>query len=131
MENNNQKDEKLLQDLTKELEEKDKIIWKSMWVIMAISIVALIGGLCVCVFFIPKGVWQLVAIISLCIVFLIPCFYALKLEVNVGGYKCKKCGCDVVPTYKQVLLSMHLGTTRYLKCPNCNKHTWCKKSIKK
>ena len=26
--------------------------------------------------------------------------------------------------------AMHRGTTRYLKCPNCNKCSWCKKVIK-
>ena len=29
------------------------------------------------------------------------------------------------------LNAMHMGTTRYLKCPNCNKRTWCKKVLKK
>ena len=59
------------------------------------------------------------------------CFYALKLEVSVGAYKCKNCGNEFVPTYAQALNAMHIGTTRYLKCPKCNKRSWCKKVIKK
>jgi len=130
MENKDQ-NEKLLLDITNELEQKNKMLWKSMWVIMIVSIIALLAGLFVCAFLIPEGVWQLVAILGICIVFLIPCFYALKLEVSVGAYKCKKCGHEIVPTYSEAMCAMHMGTTRYLKCPNCNKRTWCKKVIKK
>ena len=131
MENNNQKNEQLLLDMAKELERKNKTIWSSMWAIMIVSITALFAGILIAAFLIPEGIWQLVTILGVCIVFLIPCFYALKLEVSVGTYKCKKCGCEIVPTYKEAMNAMHMGFTRYLKCPNCNKRTWCKKVIKK
>ena len=89
MENNNQKNEQLLLDMAKELERKNKTIWSSMWAIMIVSMTALIAGLLIAAFAIPEGVWQLVTILGVCVVFLIPCFYALKLEVSVGAYKCK------------------------------------------
>ena len=127
---NKQKNEQLLLNMAKELEQKNKIIWKSMWVIMTISIIALLVGVSLTAFFIPKGIWQLISVLILCVVFLIPCFYALKLEVSVGAYRCKNCGCEIVPTYSQALNAMHSGTTRYLKCPNCKKRSWCKKVIK-
>ena len=128
---NNQNNEHILLDMAKELEKKNKTIWNAMWIIMTVSILGLIGGLAIIAFFVPEGPWMLVAIISLCVVFLIPCFYALKLEVSVGAYKCKNCGYEIVPTYKHALNAMHRGTTRYLMCPKCNKRTWCKKVIKK
>ena len=131
MENNDQKNEQLLLDMAKELEKKDKTIWNAMWAIMTVSIVGLFVGLAAVAFFMPEGIWQLVAILALCVVFLIPCFYALKLEVSVGAYKCKNCGHEIVPTYMEALNAMHRGTTRYLKCPKCNKRTWCKKVLKK
>ena len=131
MENNIQQNEQLLLNMAKELEKKNKTIWNAMWTIMTVSIIGLIGGLAIIAFFMPGGVWQLVAILGLCVLFLIPCFYALKLEVSVGAYKCKNCGHEIVPTYNQALMAMHRGTTRYLKCPECNKRTWCKKIIKK
>ena len=131
MENNNQKNEQLLLDMAKELEKKNKAVWSSMWIIMIISITVLIAGIFIAAFLIPKGVWQLVTILCVCVVFFIPCLYALKLEVSVGAYKCKNCGCEIVPTYKEAMNAMHLGFTRYLKCPNCNKRTWCKKVTKK
>jgi len=131
MENSNQKNEQLLLDMAKELEQKNKTIWTSMWAIMIVSMTALFAGIMISAFLIPEGVWQLVTILGICIVFLIPCFYALKLEVSVGAYKCKKCGHDIVPTYSEALWAMHRGTTRYLKCPKCGKRTWCKKVLKK
>ncbi len=131
MENSNKKNEQLLVDMSKELEQKNKIIWNSMWIIMGVSITALIAGIFLAAFLIPEGIWQLVAILGICVVFLIPCFYALKLEVSVGAYKCKNCGHEIVPTYLEALNAMHRGTTRYLKCPECHKRTWCKKVIKK
>lgn len=131
MENNNQINEKLLIEMSKELERKNKTVWTSMWVIMGVCIVALLSGLVIAAFLIPEGIWQLVTIILLCVVFLIPCFYALKLEISVGAYKCKNCGHEIVPTYMQALNSMHMGTTRYLKCPECGKKSWQKKVISK
>ena len=125
------KNEQLLLDLAKELEQKNKIVWTSMWAIMIVSMTALLGGIFISAFLIPEGVWQLVAILSICVSFLIPCFYALKLEVSVGAYKCKNCGHEIVPTYAQALNAMHRGTTRYLKCPVCNKRTWCKKVLQR
>ena len=130
MSNNDQKNEQILIDMAKEIEKKSKTIWASMWIIMGVSMIALLGGLAVSAFLIPEGVWQLVTILGICILFTIPCFYALKLEISVGAYKCKNCGHEIVPTYMQALNAMHRGTTRYLKCPECGKRSWCKKVLK-
>ena len=131
MENNNQKNEQLLLDMAKELEKKNKTIWSSMWAIMIVSMTALFAGIFLAAFLISEGVWQFVTILGVCIVFLIPCFYAVKLEVSVGAYKCKNCGYEIVPTYKEAMMAMHRGFTRNLMCPKCNKRTWCKKVLKK
>ena len=130
MENKNENQEQLLFDMAKEIEQKNKIIWSSMWVIMGVSMTALLAGIFISAFMIPEGIWQLIIILGICVLFLIPCFYALKLEVSVGVYKCKNCGYEIVPTYSEALWAMHRGTTRHLKCPKCNKRTWCKKIIK-
>ena len=131
MEKSSQKNEQLLLDMAKELEKKNKTIWSSMWAIMIVSMTALIAGIFIAAFLIPEGVWQLVTILCVCVLFLIPCFYALKLEVSVGAYKCQNCGYEIVPTYKEVMMAMHRGFTRHLLCPKCNKRTWCKKVLKK
>lgn len=131
MDNSSQKNEELLLEMAKEVKEKDKIIWRSMWAIMIPSMVALLAILVIAAYCIPEGVWQIVTIISAVVLFLLPCIYALKLEVSVGAYKCKNCGEEIVPTYSKALNAMHMGTTRYLKCPKCGKRSWCKKVFKK
>ena len=130
MNDNNQRNEQLILDMAKEVERKNKTIWTAMWVIMIVSMIGLLGGLFLTAFLVPEGPWQLVTILGLCLFFLPACFYALKLEVSVGAYKCKNCGHEIVPTYSQASHAMHRGTTRYLKCPNCGKRTWCKKVLK-
>lgn len=131
VENDDRRNEQLLLDMAEELEKKNKTVWFSMWTILTVSMTALISGNFVARFLIPEGVWQLITVLGLCVIFLPPCFYALKLEVSVGAYRCKKCGYEIVPTYSEALNAMHMGTTRYLKCPKCNKRTWCKKVWKK
>ena len=63
------------------------------------------------------------------VVFLIACFFAVRIEQVAGYYECKHCHHRYVPTYKQVHLAMHMGRTRYLKCPNCGKKSWQKKVL--
>lgn len=131
VEKDKQKIDNLLLNMTKELQIKNKIIWNNMWVLLIVSMASLLGGVFIAGFLIPKGIWQLITILGVCIVFLVPCFYALKLEISVGTYKCKKCGYELTPTYSEALWAMHMGTTRYLKCPNCKRRTWCKKVLHK
>ena len=57
--------------------------------------------------------------------------FMLKIEQIAGYYHCKKCGNTYVPSYKSVNLSMHIGRTRYMRCPKCNKRSWQKKVISK
>ena len=129
MENKNEKEEELLLKIAKEVEEKNRIIWRNMWTIMFASMIGLFIGIFMVAFLMPEGILQGIIILALCILFLPPCFYALKLEVSVGYYKCKHCGHEIVPTYSEALWAMHCGTTRYLLCPNCNKKSWAKKVV--
>ena len=92
MEDVNQKNEQLLLDMKKDIERKNKMIWKAMWAIMIVSITAMLAGFFVVAFLVPEGVWQAVLLIVICTLFMIPCFFALRLEVSVGVYKCKNCG---------------------------------------
>ncbi len=131
MENNNQKNEELMLAMAKELEQKSKTVWTSMWAIMIVSMTALLAGIFTVAFLVPEGPLMAVLMIALCVVFLIPCFYAVRLEVSVGAYKCKKCGTEIVPTYKEAMMALHRGFTRHLMCPTCGRRTWCKKVLEK
>ena len=128
---NNQKNDELLLEMAKELEKKNKTIWRAMWAILVVSMIGLLACITAAALLIPEGPLQIVVILGAVVLFLPACFYALKLEVSVGAYKCKKCGHEVVPTYSQALNAMHMGTTRYLMCPACGRRRWCKKVLKK
>ncbi|MBQ7917885.1 MAG: helix-turn-helix transcriptional regulator [Clostridia bacterium] len=51
------------------------------------------------------------------------------IETKVGFYQCGKCGHKYIPTYAQSINSMHMGRTKYMKCPKCHKRSWNKKVI--
>ena len=56
--------------------------------------------------------------------------FCLTIEKDAGYYECQHCHNKYIPTYKQVMFSMHHGRTRYMKCPKCQKKSWQKKVIK-
>ena len=56
--------------------------------------------------------------------------FCLTIEKDAGYYECQHCHNKYIPTYKQVMFSMHRGRTRYMKCPKCQKKSWQKKVIK-
>lgn len=56
---------------------------------------------------------------------------AMEGERTLGYYQCKSCGELFVPSFGAYSTGMHLGTTRHLKCPYCEKKTWCKKVFSK
>lgn len=59
----------------------------------------------------------------------IGCFVSFIIETKVGFYQCAHCHNKFIPTYNQSLWSMHMGRTKYMKCPKCSKKSWCKKII--
>lgn len=56
---------------------------------------------------------------------------ALKIETEEGYYECQKCHHKYIPSYRQVYFAMHIGRTRYMKCPHCQKKSWQKKIYSK
>lgn len=130
MENNENIENKLLLEIEELKEKYNKRLMLAMWSIMAISLVSFLFVIILASVLLPEGPVQLAVILVSFVLLLISCFIALKFEVDAGYYKCKGCGHKFVPTYKNVLFSMHKGTTRRLKCPECEKKTWCKKVLK-
>lgn len=72
------------------------------------------------------SMWTVVAVI-----FVAGIYFTLKLDVETGSFRCSKCGHLHKPTFKDVFFAMHIGTTRYLKCPKCEKYSWSKKVLDK
>ena len=119
--------------IRKQKEETDKTLLKLE------IMIAILGGLFLFLFLMMVSLvemefWLKIILIITGCAFAFVCFLiALKLEQIAGFYECTKCKHRYVPTYKQMNFAMHMGRTRYMRCPNCNEKSWNKKviSIKK
>lgn len=113
------------------LELKNKKIMYNVWIMILLSTIFYIGILFLTNYIFGEGfIFGLITVIST-IIFIIICFVALYFEVNTGYYVCKKCNHKFIPKYLEALLAPHIITTRYLKCPKCNKKSWAKKIMYK
>ena len=108
---------------------KKKLI--TMWTLLMISFTIYVVIVFAAVYFLDEGPALGAIICVSTILVVIAAFYGLKLEVEAGYYECRNCHHRHVPTYMQALFAMHIGTTRYLRCPECNEKTWSKKVMSK
>ena len=82
--------------------------------------------------FVEMPVWLRIALIAFAFVMLFSvAFIAVGIEQKAGYYECQKCHHRYVPTYWQTNLAMHMGRTRYMKCPECGERSWQKKVLTK
>lgn len=125
------KTEELLVELAKIDELKNKKLLVSMWTILISSTIFYIGIMLLAVWLLEEGTMLGIIITLATLIYIVVCFVGLKFELEAGYYECKECKNKFVPTYKEIMFSLHIGTTRYLKCPKCNKRTWAKKVMKK
>ncbi len=75
--------------------------------------------------------WRIAFIVVGILQFIVCIYFCLRIEKDAGYYECAYCNNKYIPTYRQVLFSMHYGRTRYMKCPKCGKRSWNKKVINK
>ena len=131
MENYNKEIEKNLLDMIKQKEQADKRL-AAAEVFIGITATIVLLALVFVAAFVQMETWLKIAlIVSGFILFLAGCFYALRLEQVAGYYMCKHCKHSYVPTYKAVSMAMHMGRTRYMRCPQCGKKSWQKKVFHK
>ena len=131
VENYNKELENRLLEMVREKEQSDRHLLVLEWVVGILSCIVLfvpifIGAL------LPMEDWKrLVLVFSGFIPAFVGFFFALRIEQVAGYYECKHCGHKYVPSYKAMCRAMHMGRTRYLKCPHCQKRSWQKKVISK
>jgi len=132
MENYNEQMEKSLIEMVKQKEQSDKRLLTLEIVIGLTSTIFLFAMLAVGIFFmtLEKPIWAFILPVGVGFVQFIICMaFALRIEQVAGFYECRECGHRYVPSYKSVNLAMHMGRTRYMKCPKCGKKSWQKKVI--
>ena len=129
MEHRNEQAERNLMEMVRQKEEADRHLLTAEIYIGALGAVIFFA----CVFtaaFAPMADWARAALIAAGLVpFLICMSFAIKIEQKAGWYECAKCGHRYVPSYKNVLLAMHVNRTRYMKCPECGEKSWQRKRI--
>ena len=131
MDNYNEKLEQNLIDMVKQKEEADKKMLSLEIVIGYISSITFLTLIFVASFIEMQNWIRILLIAFGLITFIIGMCSCLKIEQTAGYYECPKCHHKYIPTYSNVLLSMHINRTRYMKCPKCNERSWQKKVIKK
>ena len=131
MNNYNEKAEELLIEMAKKEEEQNKKMMMYEWVIGGMSSITFLVLIFTLSYAVENSMVQIILGILAFAIFIVGVSFSLKIETETGYYECKKCHHKYVPKYGEVYFAMHIGTTRYLKCPECGKRSWNKKVLKK
>ena len=131
MDNYNKELENNLIEMVKQKQEADKRLLKLEIVLGIIAVLPLIAAV-VIVNIVPMEEWKGGLLVGFCLLLLlIATPFALKIEQKAGYYECRKCGHRHIPKYGSVFGAMHMGRTRYMRCPKCGKMSWQKKVLSK
>lgn len=131
MENYNEKMEKNLMELAKEKERADKMLL-FLEIFVGVLCTAILVAATMVASYVQMEEWKRVLVVVIGMIPLLIAFpFLLKIEQTAGYYQCGACGHKYVPTFKAINLSMHMGRTRHMRCPNCGKKSWQKKVISK
>ena len=126
------KNEELLLELAKQDELKNKRLILNMWVLTVSACLFYLGIVTLASLTLEDGP-ILGTIICIATILLVSvCFYGFKLEVDAGYYECRRCHhIFEEKNYFKLLMSPHIGTSRYQKCPKCGKWSMMKKIMNK
>ena len=130
MKDNEKKLEENILELAKQKEEKDKQLLALEWVIGWTSSITFMTLIFTASFIEMPTLIRIILIVLGSIIFAFGMGNGIKIEQIAGFYECGNCHHKYVPTYSSVFFAMHIGRTRYMKCPKCNRHSWNKKVIK-
>ena len=115
--------------MRREVEERDRRAlkleyWLGFSAVLSGSVLILLASFLV----MPFWLRMVLSAFALMMILLVS-FIAVGIEQKAGYYECGCCHHRYVPSYRQVILSMHRGRTRYMKCPVCGKRSWQKKVL--
>ena len=131
MDNYNKELEKNLLEMVKQKEEADKRLL-NMEIVTGIICVLIMLALIVVAAYAPLEEWVRTTLLIISFLpLLVAMPFMLKIEQKAGYYECRECRHRYVPEYNSVFWAMHMGRTRYMKCPKCGKKSWQKKVLTK
>lgn len=129
--NSDKRHDELMLELVKQKEASDRYLLKLEIVIGVLSIIILLAAVFTAAFATMEDWLRIVLIIAGFVITMIGISFAIRIEQIAGYYECKVCHHKYVPKYVSVFAAMHMGRTRYLRCPKCGKHSWNRKVINK
>lgn len=118
-------------ELKSKLEEQTKKLLNLEIIIGLISCIPFLVLILLVAYFEMSTILRIILIIIAIILFIVGIFTSMKIEREVGYYECKECHNKYIPNNLPFWFSMHLGRTRYLKCPKCHKYSWNQKVLTK
>ena len=115
--------------MKREVEERDRRAlkleyWLGFSAVLSGSVLILLASFLV----MPFWLRMVLSAFALMMILLVS-FIAVGIEQKAGFYECECCHHRYMPSYRQMILSMHRGRARYMKCPACGKRSWQKKVL--
>ncbi len=122
--------EKNLIVLQAEKERSDKLSLATEWILGIFSVIMILVP-CILAAYLQFALWaKILVMIAGFILGFAGFYFCVIIETKAGYYECKHCHHKYIPKFSDVMKAMHMGRTRYMKCPKCNKRTWQKKVVK-
>ena len=119
------KAEENIMNLVKEKEEsKKKIILSTIVGVMcvvSVTTMVMVAGV-----FEMETAARIALIVIACVVLVAGIGVACVLDRDAGTFECRHCNTRFVPDMGSYIKGAHTITTRYLKCPECGKSSYCK-----
>lgn len=131
MKDYNKKTEEILLEMAEKEERQNKRLMMYEYVIGIFSLIIFFAFLLTAVYAVENTAIKVILISLAIVLMFIGISFALLIETEAGYYECGHCHNKYVPKYLQVYGAVHIGTTRYLKCPQCGRRSWSKKVMKK
>lgn len=117
-----------MMDLMKEREQNKKKVWLQIAIAVfvllpafALMILAGVADLQTWLRWTILGIAVLLAVGGIGI--------AAAVDIHTGTFECKYCKTRFVPTAGAYIAGPHTILTRYLKCPNCGKKSYCRRRL--
>lgn len=127
MKNYNEAAEKTLLEMKQESERQHTAMLRLEIILGVISTVSALALVFLAAFFVESKPAVIAIGAVAAVIFLVGNTVCLKIEQVAGYYVCAKCGHRYIPTFCSVFFAMHMGRTRYMKCPACGKRSWNRK----
>ena len=132
MKDYDKKNEELLVEMARQEEQKNKRLMFDMWVLTVSALIFYLGIITLAALTLEDGPVLGTVVCVSTVLLICVAFYGLKLETSAGYYECQKCYHRFrEDNYFKAMITPHIGTSRFFKCPNCGKRSWTKKVMTK